>query len=85
MRHVLCFPDSPVGYEAEHRVLPCFLRLFVVFLASHAEQCSQREGTCSPCDVQSRLLTENFAVLVETSKRPLDCEHSSMTSGHHYK
>lgn len=41
MRHALCFPDSPVGYEAEHRVLPCFLRLFVVFLASHAEQCPQ--------------------------------------------
>lgn len=43
-----CVFHSPVGYEAEHRVLPCFLRHFVGFLASHAEQCSQREGTVLP-------------------------------------
>lgn len=81
MRHALCFPDSPVGYEAEHRVLPCFLTLGSV--ACQPCGAVPIKGACSPCDVQSRLLMESFAVLMETSKRPLEGEHSSMTSSHY--
>lgn len=42
-------------------------------------------GTIFPCEVQSRLLIENFAVLMKIEKRHLNCESPFITHDCQYK